>query len=235
MENNKVVLSDGTVLIDISDSTLTAEDLLEGLIAYNKAGERIIGRMAQIIVDTAMSDTSGNAVQNKVIKAYTDEKAARAQADAQAYADLRLATKQDKLTSGTNIKTVNGNSLLGSGDLVIPNGMNLEVGVEKWYGTYREGNVTYQVYTKVVKIDALPDVAGITTYEHGISGIRQILGVYGFGTNGFVLNAPRQNAQDNIAIYQVSKSASNQTFSIEVGKNRSSMGAYVCLIYAKNN
>ena len=28
-----------------------------------------------------------------------------------------LATKQDKLTSGTNIKTVNGNSLLGSGDI----------------------------------------------------------------------------------------------------------------------
>jgi len=33
--------------------------------------------------------------------------------------DTQLATKQDKLVSGTNIKTINGNSLLGSGDLTI--------------------------------------------------------------------------------------------------------------------
>ena len=29
-----------------------------------------------------------------------------------------LATKQDTLVSGTNIKTINGNTLLGSGDLL---------------------------------------------------------------------------------------------------------------------
>lgn len=116
-----------------------------------------------------------------------------------------------------------------------PQGVNFEVGVEKWYGTYKEDGVTYQVYSKIIKIDALPNVAGITTYQHGITGIKQILQVYGFCTNGFVMNAPRQNLQDNISIYQVSKSASNQTFSIEVGKDRSSVGAYVCLVYAKNN
>ena len=33
--------------------------------------------------------------------------------------DTQLATKQDKLVSGTNIKTINGNSILGSGDLTI--------------------------------------------------------------------------------------------------------------------
>lgn len=71
MAINKVNFGNRT-LIDISDSTLTADDLLEGLIAYNKAGERIIGNMAQIIIDDAMSDTSENAVMNKVIKAYID-------------------------------------------------------------------------------------------------------------------------------------------------------------------
>jgi len=35
------------------------------------------------------------------------------------YVDTGLATKQDSLVSGTNIKTINGNSLLGSGDVVI--------------------------------------------------------------------------------------------------------------------
>ena len=38
------------VLMDISDSTLTAQDLLEGVIAYNAKGERIVGTMAQTAV-----------------------------------------------------------------------------------------------------------------------------------------------------------------------------------------
>lgn len=151
------------------------------------------------------------------------------------YIDQKLLNKQDTLVSGTSIKTVNNQSLLGAGNISINNGVNFEVGVEKWYGTYREANVTYQVYSKIIKIDALPSTAGITTYSHGISGIKQILQVYGFTTDGFVLNAARQNAQDNIAIYQASKSATNQTISIEVGKDRSNKSAYVCLVYAKNN
>lgn len=71
MAVNKVQFGN-RVLMDISDSTLTAEDLLEGLVAYNRSGERIIGRMAQIILDDAMSDTSENGVKNRVIKAYID-------------------------------------------------------------------------------------------------------------------------------------------------------------------
>lgn len=39
--------------------------------------------------------------------------------------DTALNGKQDTLVSGTNIKTVNGNSLLGSGDLAIAAGMTL--------------------------------------------------------------------------------------------------------------
>lgn len=141
---------------------------------------------------------------------------------------------QEKLVSGTNIKTINNQSVVGSGNVNV--GVNFQVGVEIWYGTYTDENgVTYQVYTKTIYIPALPATPGITTYPHGISGIKQILSVYGFTTDGFVLNAPRQNVQDNIAIFQASKSASNQTISIEVGKDRSSKKAYVTLIYAKNN
>jgi hypothetical protein len=35
------------------------------------------------------------------------------------YVDQEVATKQDELESGANIKTINGDSLLGTGDLVI--------------------------------------------------------------------------------------------------------------------
>ena len=111
-------------------------------------------------------------------------------------------------------------------------GANFEVGVEKWYGTYTENGVTYQVYSKMLYIPALPATAGVEGYPHGITGIKQILQVYGFTTDGFVLNTPRQNIQDNIGIYQVQKAGNIQ---IEVGKDRSSKAAYVCLVYAKNN
>lgn len=184
----------------------------------------------------SMSVTSGLGTDDFHVatKEYADEKAAQAQSTAQTYTDLKLTQKQDTLTSGTNIKTVNGNSLLGAGNLNV--GVNIEINKEKWYGTYTDENgVTYQVYSKMIYIPALPSTAGITAYDHGISGIKQILQVYGFTADGFVLNAPRQTASDNIAIYQMSKSATNKTLSIEVGKDRSNKSAYVVMVYAKNN
>lgn len=42
MAVNKVVYGT-TVLIDITDSTVTPETLAEGVVAYNAKGERIVG------------------------------------------------------------------------------------------------------------------------------------------------------------------------------------------------
>lgn len=42
MAVNKVVYGT-TVIIDISDSTVTPETLAEGVVAYNAKGERIVG------------------------------------------------------------------------------------------------------------------------------------------------------------------------------------------------
>ena len=61
-----------------------------------------------VTVDTSMSDTSENPVQNKVIKAYVDDE---------------VATKQDTLVSGTNIKTINGQNVLGNGNVIIHQGV----------------------------------------------------------------------------------------------------------------
>ena len=50
-----------------------------------------------------------------------------------------LGKKQDKLTSGTNIKTVNGQSLLGGGDVTVgdvtQDGNNSFSGTNKFYGS----------------------------------------------------------------------------------------------------
>lgn len=115
-------------------------------------------------------------------------------------------------------------------------GINFAVGQETWYGTYTdENNVVYQVYTKTIYIPALPAAAGVTTYPHDVSGIKQILQIYGFCSNGFVMNAPRQTITDNITIYQASKSETNKNLSIEVGRDRSNLSAYVVMVYAKDN
>ena len=42
--------------------------------------------------------------------------------------DTLLLSKQNQLVSGTNIKTINGNSLLGSGDIVLSSSMNIDGG-----------------------------------------------------------------------------------------------------------
>ena len=149
-------------------------------------------------------------------------------------------------TNGTGITIDSNNSIsvnidndtitATGGVLEARGGRDFAIGVEKPYGTYTdENNVTYKTYSKIIYIPSLPSTAGITAYEHGIDNIRQILDIYGFTTDGFVLNAPRQTVSDNITIYQASKNASNKTFSIEVGKDRSSKKAYVTVIYAKNN
>lgn len=64
-----------------------------------------------ILVDEEMSDTSTHMVQNKVIKSYTDK---------------RLSKKQDTLVSGSSIKTINNQSLLGEGNLTINGGIPME-------------------------------------------------------------------------------------------------------------
>ena len=137
----------------------------------------------------------------------------------------------------SNLSTIEKTNLVGAVNEVNGKvGFHVAVNQERWVGTYTdENNVIYQVYSKQIYIPALPAAAGVTTYEHGIENIKQILDIYGSTTDGFVLNAPRQTVTDNITIYQASKSALNRTFSIEVGKDRSSKKAYVTVVYAKNN
>ena len=63
-----------------------------------------------VTVDDTLSTTSENPVQNKVI-------------------NTALQNKQDTLVSGTNIKTVNNQSLLGDGDITIQGGWKMPVDI----------------------------------------------------------------------------------------------------------
>lgn len=80
----------------------------------------VTGGGADITIDSELSDISENPVQNKAIKAYVDTEVSK-KADDSIIASIeqQIANKQDNLVSGTSIKTINGNSILGSGDIKV--------------------------------------------------------------------------------------------------------------------
>ena len=68
-------------------------------------------------------EESSNSYQSWSIKGATTSEAGLMSASDKSKLDgIDLSTKQDKLVSGTNIKTINGTSLLGSGDITIEGG-----------------------------------------------------------------------------------------------------------------
>lgn len=57
MANNKVQLSDGTVLLDLTGDTVTPETLMAGVTAHDAAGDRINGAVAPVRYDVAQNLT----------------------------------------------------------------------------------------------------------------------------------------------------------------------------------
>ncbi len=57
MANNKVQLSDGTVLLDLTGDTVTPETLMSGATAHDAAGNRINGAVAPVRYDVAQDLT----------------------------------------------------------------------------------------------------------------------------------------------------------------------------------
>lgn len=66
MAVNKVIY-DGNTLVDLTGDTVTATDLADGVKATGADGNPIIGLMQKVTIDTELSTTSTNPVQNKVI------------------------------------------------------------------------------------------------------------------------------------------------------------------------
>ena len=72
-----------------------------------------------------------------------------------------LDAKQATLISGTNIKTVNNNSLLGSGNITIQGGSNVDV-VTSWEATLSDTKVPSEKLTKN-SLDAKADASSLAT------------------------------------------------------------------------
>lgn len=76
MAVNKVIYG-GNTLVDLTGDTVTAADLADGVKATGADGKPIVGLMKKVTIDSLLSDTSTNPVQNNVIKAALDKKMAK--------------------------------------------------------------------------------------------------------------------------------------------------------------
>lgn len=126
-----------------------------------------------IIIDTEMSDSSSNAIANKTVKKYVDGIESKTDASilslnegvaalktltaghTKSIEDLGIA-KQDALVSGTNIKTINNQSILGSGNISIEGGSSITVDSE--LSTTSENPVQNKVIT--TKVNSLETSLG---------------------------------------------------------------------------
>lgn len=75
--------------------------------SYIKLQGELSNTLKQTDVDSALSETSTNPLQNKIIYSLANQLLAQVNA------------KQDKLLAGSNIKTINGESILNSGNLAL--------------------------------------------------------------------------------------------------------------------
>lgn len=66
MAVNKVIY-DGATLVDLTGDTVTADNLAAGVKATGADGKPITGLLPKVTIDSQLSDSSTNPVQNKVV------------------------------------------------------------------------------------------------------------------------------------------------------------------------
>jgi hypothetical protein len=98
------VIYGGETLVDLTSDTVTANDLAEGVTATAADGTQITGLLPKVEIDTALSSTSTNPVQNKAIYTELSGKAGLAKAN---------AFTSNNTFSGTS--TFNGTGYFGNG------------------------------------------------------------------------------------------------------------------------
>ena len=101
MAVNKIIYN-GETLVDLTSDTVTADDLAAGVTATGADGKPLVGLLPKVTIDTELSTTSTNPVQNKTIMA------------ALSNLDIDIATN-DEIDNALNVA--------GSGDLPTTGGI----------------------------------------------------------------------------------------------------------------
>ena len=131
---NSVANAKSTVENTITTATKKVQDLKTAEVQAAAAAELLAEKTrqdaalaAQIAAAAAEKTRQDNALAAQVAAAAAEkalkDAALAAHATTIASTTTAMGTKQDSLVSGTNIKTINGTSVLGSGNIIIPAGV----------------------------------------------------------------------------------------------------------------
>lgn len=126
-----------------------------------------------IPIDDRLSDTSENPVQNKVVKQAIDNAVSATedfatQAVEQAYEQLDEA-KQDVLDdsgAGQNIKTINGQSILGTGDLEVGSQIDVDDALNPTSTNPVQNRTLYQAFNEL-NSDVIGEVSRLANRVYG--------------------------------------------------------------------
>lgn len=185
--NGDVLFSQLVDDIQIAGSPVTKDTVIDqfALIGFTSGGgggepgavSSVNGQTGDVIITPASLNVYTRAEVDAAINAETTERQKQDSAlggmiaAETAARERAVATKQDTLVSGTNIKTINGQTLLGEGNIEIQGGGTITVDSE--LSTTSENPVQNKVITNAIngKQDAgdyalkseIPDISGLAT------------------------------------------------------------------------
>lgn len=184
--NGDVLFSQLVDDIQIAGSPVTKDTIIDqfAIIGFTSGGgtsnwDDITGKpeFAEVATSGDYNDLTNKPtipdVSNLATKAEIADMETRSHAEATYATKQQVANKQDQLVSGTNIKTVNGQSLLGNGNIQIEGGGTINC--DSKLSTTSENPVQNKVITNAIngKQDAgdyalkseIPDVSTLATKE----------------------------------------------------------------------
>ena len=131
MAVSKVILN-GTTLIDVTDDTVNASNLLSGETATRNDGVEVTGTYTPVEPATASPLMDGTAAVGSSTKYARED-----------HVHPTDTSRQATLVSGTNIKTINNESILGSGNITVQGGGGADI-VFSCNGTVTAANITVE-------------------------------------------------------------------------------------------
>ena len=156
--NGDVLFSQLVDDIQIAGSSVTKDNIIEQFasIGYGTSGAEAVTSVNGQTGDVVLTATSLGAITKADADTlYATKSDLNSKADASA-----LSSKQDTLVSGTNIKTINGDSILGNGNLVIQSGWDDIQGKPQFARVATSGD-----YNDLINKPTIPDVSNLATKE----------------------------------------------------------------------
>lgn len=245
MAVSKVILNDET-LMDVTQDSVTASTLLSGETATGANGVRLTGTATvpePSSTTPAMDGTAAVGTATTYARADHVHPTDTSRADASAIENATfssgiistwitpratlLATlnslnsgKQAKLVSGTNIKTINGASILGSGDIATPT-YTLPTASTSTLGGVKVDGSTITITDGV-----------ISSSGGGGGGDAYVIGMTLSGTTVSNVTYPTGESATTIATAIMDDPSTRVVFSIDVGANHGVMNCTPCSLQA---